>query len=174
MSIQLAEARQSDACVIQPMLDDYLWELSSHREVPIGATESASYPYLDAYWSEPGRHAFLIRSSGGVVGFAFIRDPDSTGFAEHRIAEFYIKPESRRLGIGRRAAAAIWQRFPGQWELQVHAGNAAALQFWASCAKVETGEAPQVTVHGAFQYVGGTLRQEHGRPGAVGGAVLRR
>jgi hypothetical protein len=78
------------------------------------------------------------------VGFAFIRDPASTGSAEHQLAEFYIEPDSRRLGIGRRAAAAIWRRFPGQWELQVHARNSAAVQFWASCAEAEAGEAPQL------------------------------
>jgi predicted acetyltransferase len=144
VSIRLAEAGQSDACLIEPMLDDYLRELSRHREVPIGATEAASYPYLEAYWSEPGRHAFLIRSDRGVVGFAFIRDPSSTGSAEHQLAEFYIKPESRRLGIGRRAAAAIWQRFPGQWELQVHARNSAAVQFWTSCAEAEASGTLQV------------------------------
>ena len=144
MSIRLAEARRSDARLIESMLDEYLRELSSHREVRVGATGSASYPYLDAYWAEPGRHAFMIRSSGRVVGFAFIRDPGSTGSARHQLAEFYIKPESRRLGIGRRAAAAIWQRFPGQWELEVQARNSAAVRFWAACAEAETGEAPQV------------------------------
>ena len=144
MSIQLAEVRQSDAWLVEPMLDDYLRELSSHREVPVGPTDSASYPYLDAYWSEPGRHAFLIRSNGRPVGFALIRDPRSTDSALHQLAEFYIEPESRRLGIGRRAAAAIWQRFPGQWEVQVHARNSAAVQFWASCVEAEAGQAPQV------------------------------
>jgi predicted acetyltransferase len=144
MSVELAEARQSEARLIERMLDDYLQELDRHRDVCVGATDSASYPYLDAYWSEPGRHAFLIRSDGRVVGFAFIRDPASTGSAGHQLAEFYIEPDSRRLGIGRRAAAAIWRRFPGQWELQVHARNSAAVQFWAACAEAETGEAPQL------------------------------
>jgi predicted acetyltransferase len=65
------------------MLDRYLSELSGHREVPVGATDSASYPYLDAYGSEPGWHAFLIRSGEQAVGFAFIRDPASTGSAAH-------------------------------------------------------------------------------------------
>jgi len=144
MSIQLAEAGQSDAFLIEPMLDDCLLELNRHREVPVGATDSTGYPYLDAYWSEPSRHAFIIRSGGRAVGFAFIRGPASTGSARYQLAEFYIKPERRRLGIGRQAAAAIWQRFPGQWELQVHARNTAAVKFRSACAEAETGEAPQV------------------------------
>lgn len=126
------------------MLDRYLRELAGYREEPVGAVDSAGYPYLEAYWSEPGRHPFLILSGGRVAGFALIRDPDSTGSATHQVAEFFIEPESRRLGIGRRAAAMIWQRFPGTWELQVHARNAAALRFWSSSAEAATGRAPQM------------------------------
>jgi len=144
MSIGLAEVRQADACLVESMLNDYLRELSTHRQVPVGAIDAVSYPYLNAYRTERGRHAFIVRSDGEAVGFAFIRDPDSTGSPEHQLAEFYIKPDSRRLGIGRRATAAIWQRFPGRWELQVHARNSAAVSFWAACAEAVASEAPQV------------------------------
>ncbi len=144
MPIELATASGSDVRLIESLLDDYLRELSSHRDLPVGATDSASYPYLDAYRSEPGRHAFIIQCRGRAVGFALIRDPASTGSAVHQLAEFYIKPESRRLGVGRRAVLAIWKRFPGQWELQVHARNSAAVQFWASCVAAATSEPPHV------------------------------
>ena len=151
--IELAVASLSDARLIEPLLDDYLCELSKHREVPVGATDSATYRFLHAYWSEPGRHVFIIKRSGDLVGFAFVRDPISTGSSIHQLAEFYIKPELRRFGVGRRAVIAIWERFPGEWELQVHARNSGAAQFWASCVELETGECPQVS----------ELRAEDGR-----------
>jgi predicted acetyltransferase len=141
--IELKATSASDSRLIEALLDGYLRELSRHRDVPVGATNAASYPYLDTYWAEPGRHAFIIESDGQAAGFALVRGPASTGSAVHQLAEFYIKPESRRLGIGRRAMSEIWRRFPGQWELQVHARNSAAAQFWSACAETETGEAPQ-------------------------------
>ncbi len=144
MQIELVVAGSSDADLIDSLLDEYLLELSNHRDVPSGATTSASCPYLDAYWSEPGRHAFIIQHGGHTVGFALIRDPISTGSAVHQLAEFYIKPERRRLGIGRRAVCALWKRFPGQWELQIHTRNVAAVQFWESCIKAVTSGPPQV------------------------------
>ena len=140
MQTELVVAGSSDADLINSLLDEYLLELGSYRDVPSGATTSASYPYLDAYWSEPGRHAFIIQYGGHSVGFALIRDPTSTKSAVYQLAEFYIKPESRRLGIGRRAVCAILKRFPGQWELQVHTRNSAAVQFWESCIKAVAGE----------------------------------
>lgn len=134
--IEIAEASRSDARLIEALLDEYLRELSEHREVAVGATDSASYPYLDAYWSERGRHAFLVRQGGRIVGFALVRSPGSTGSDTHQLAEFYVEPQSRRCGIGRHAVLAIWERFPGRWELQVHARNTVAVRFWSSCAQL--------------------------------------
>ena len=144
MQTELVVAGSLDADLINLLLDEYLLELGSYRDIPNGATNSASYPYLDAYWSEPGRHVFIIQHGGHSVGFALIRDPTSTKSAVYQLAEFYIKPESRRLGIGRRAVRAIWKRFPGQWELQVHTRNSAAVQFWESCLEAVTSEPPKV------------------------------
>ena len=143
MQTELVVAGSSDADLINSLLDEYLLELGSYREVPSGTTTSAPYPYLDAYWSEPGRHAFIIQHGGHSVGFALIRDPTSTKSAVYQLAEFYIKLESRRLGIGRRAVRTILKRFPGQWELQVHTRNSAAVRFWESCLEPVTSELPQ-------------------------------
>jgi len=143
MGIDLCEARLGDRGIIAALLDDYLRELADYREIAVGATDAASYSYLDAYFAESGRHAFIIRREGTAVGFALIRDPTSTGRV-WQVAEFYITPASRRVGIGRDAIASIWCRFPGAWELQVHARNIAALRFWTSCAEGWGQEAPQV------------------------------
>ena len=140
MQTELVVADSSDADLINSLLDEYLLELGSHRDMHSGAIISTSYPYLDAYWSEPGRYAFIIQRGGYSVGFALIRDPTSTKSAVYQLAEFYIKPENRRLGIGRRAVRAILKRFPGQWELRVHTRNSAAVQFWESCLKAVVGE----------------------------------
>ena len=144
MQIELAIAGSSDADLVNSLLDEYLLELGSYRDVPSGTTTSAPYPHLDAYWSEPGRHAFIIQHGGHSVGFALIRDPTSTKSAVYQLAEFYIKPERWRLGIGRRAVRAIWKRFPGQWEMQVHTRNSAAVQFWESCLETVASEPPRV------------------------------
>jgi predicted acetyltransferase len=142
--MELAVACQSDAPLIRSLLDDYLRELSGHRDLPVGATDAASYRHLDAYWREPGRHAFLIRRGGRTVGFALIRGPASTGSPVHQMAEFYVEPEARRRGIGRDAVIEMWERFPGDWELQVHSRNAGAVRFWSSCVERATGGPPRV------------------------------
>lgn len=143
--MKLVRAGPADAAVISGLLEDYLRELDRYR-IPSNQTGgSHGYPYLDAYWLDAGRHAFLIRSGGRVVGFVFVRDPASTGSTVHELAEFYVKPDSRRLGIGRKAAAALWKDFPGEWELQVSLRNSSAVGFWTSCIESVTGVRPEVS-----------------------------
>ena len=141
MAVEVDEARAGDRAVIASLLDDYLRELVGHREIAVGATDARSYPHLDAYFAEPGRHPFLIRREGQIVGFALIRDPASTG-GVWQVAECYVAPASRRAGIGHAAVADLWRRFPGPGELQVHARNTSARRFWEVCAAASAQAAP--------------------------------
>lgn len=134
MSVEKIAQRVSaaDRPTLLRLLDEYLGEL--HREVGKPAHQPGSYPYLDAYFTEPGRHAFLLRADGEPAGFALVREGQSTGGAI-QMAEFYVHPSQRRNGLGRAAASAIFTQFPGNWDLQVHARNERGVAFWSSCAR---------------------------------------
>ena len=83
-----------------------------------------------------------------TIGFALIRSSASTGTPAFQMAEFYVAPKSRRMGIGRHAAVTIFRRYPGAWELQVHARNSAAVSFWAaSIREVARDPRPQLEIH---------------------------
>jgi predicted acetyltransferase len=89
------------------------------------------YPHLDSYWREEGRVPLLIRADGRLAGFALLNrfarlrpDPD------HAVAEFFVVRKHRRTGVGRAAAHAIFDRYPGLWEAAVARKNVAALAFW--------------------------------------------
>ena len=56
-----------------------------------------TYRYLDHYWTEPGRFPFIVRVSGKLAGFAFVR---AIGENKHSIAEFFIMRKYRRRGAG--------------------------------------------------------------------------
>jgi predicted acetyltransferase len=55
------------------------------------------------------------------------------------MADFFISPRSRRLGIGRDAAALIFNRFAGSWEIVEFVYNKPAVQFWRSIVGAYTG-----------------------------------
>ncbi|MDF1838751.1 MAG: GNAT family N-acetyltransferase, partial [Planctomycetota bacterium] len=107
--------------------------LSEHQSS--GDDCGIAYPYLDSYWSEPGRHPFFIIDGGRRVGLVMIRGPESTGEGCYQIAEYFVEPQSRRSGVGTRAIASIWKDFPGEWTLQAFRANAPAISFWTACLK---------------------------------------
>src|SRR5262249_44872695 len=117
-------------------VDAYFSEVAGFRELAVGPTSAADYRYLPLYWSEAARHPFFVRAGDAVVGFALVRHvAKPSPFSE--LAEFFIERTSRRAGIGRRAARAVWEMFPGPWELQVAVANDPAALFWRSCIDEE-------------------------------------
>jgi predicted acetyltransferase len=112
---------------LRALLDEYLAELSAYGEVNL------SYPWLDAYWQlVEARWPYLIEGDDGAVqGFALVNTYAPDGLSsDFAMAEFYIVPSARRLGIGHLAAAATFRHHPGTWSLSVLRDNAAAQRFW--------------------------------------------
>jgi len=126
--VKLKRVDPSEHENLYALVDDYLLELGTHRELSVGPTDAAGYSYLHLYWKEAGRHPFFILSGDTRVGFVLIREVASESIIE--MSDFYIRPLSRRAGFGSAALAAVWQRFPGRWRLQVHPFNHAASAFW--------------------------------------------
>jgi predicted acetyltransferase len=95
----------------------------------------APYPWLDAYWTEPGRSAWLIRADDRLAGFALINAISPRGAAvDHNMAEFFIARPWRRAGVGSQAAQALISRHRGSWEVAVARRNQPALMFWRRVA----------------------------------------
>ena len=86
------------------------------------------------HWlGDPGRSAFLIHVGDELAGFALVQrgsqlreDPDVMD-----VGEFFVLRYLRRRGLGKRAARAVFERFPGRWEVRVRVANQHALAFWS-------------------------------------------
>lgn len=87
---------------------------------------------LPDWWRLPNHVPLLIRVDGRLAGFALINDHGHSGFAvDWNVAEFFIVRKYRRTGVGRAAARAIFDHWPGQWEAAVMCANTGAQAFWA-------------------------------------------
>jgi ribosomal protein S18 acetylase RimI-like enzyme len=119
--VTLREATRDDRGRLRGLLAEYLFEFDGRTE---------PYPYFDAYWSESERLPFLIEADGELVGLCLIRIRDG-GWD---IAEFSIRPDHRRRGMGRAAVEAVAERAraAGAAHLQakVHPDNHEVLPFW--------------------------------------------
>ena len=129
--VDLLRVDEADRPALYRLVDEYLLELATHREHPIGPVDAATYEYLPMYWTEAGRHPFFLRCEGDVIGFALLREVREEEVIQ--MSDFYICPQARREGAGSASIERLWRDYPGLWELQVHVLNEAAMRFWPQC-----------------------------------------
>ena len=105
----------------------------------------ADYPYLDLYWTDADRSAWLIRANGRLAGFALLNTYSHSGLpTDHDMAEFFVVRKHRRSGVGRAAAMRLIGERVGQWELAVARANVGALSFWRGVANAMTPEVEEL------------------------------
>ena len=122
MDIQLSKVKFKDKAVLRKLLSEYLIEMNIADD----------YSYFDTYWIDNNRIPLMIEIDNRNIGFvlinSFILDNDFQ--AEKSIAEFYIKSEFRRKGIGRKVIFQLFKTYKGKWEIRQQLENQKAQLFW--------------------------------------------
>ena len=118
--------------ILRNLLEKYLYEFSQYDLCEVNALGLYGYGYLDNYWTEDNRWAYFIRVDGKLAGFAMVNDypeiPERK--PDFCLAEFYVMPRYRRMGVGRDAAFKVFDLHRGQWQFQRHPHNTASVHFW--------------------------------------------
>jgi predicted acetyltransferase len=132
LQIEVIAARAEQARVLDDLLQLYARDFSEFLNVEIGPNGRFEYKALPLYWSEPGRHPFLLWVDGKLAGFALVKKgSEVSGDASvWDMAEFFVLRAYRRRGIGTQMAHELWRRFSGPWEVRVMHLNVSAQQFW--------------------------------------------
>lgn len=125
VAVEIVEAREGDRPVLRRLIELYRYDFSEFDDADVDGHGEFGYRYLDHYWTERDRHAFLIRCDGSWAGFALVRAGDPND-----MAEFFVMRKYRRSGVGRAAASEVIARFPGRWTVRQLLTNPAASAFW--------------------------------------------
>ena len=133
--VELVVAVPQQRIVFENLMQLYTHDFSEHwHDRPIGEVdERGRFPEyaLDPYWREPEHIPLLLRVDSNIVGFALLNQVTHTNCPlDRNMAEFFILRKHRRRGLGMAAAHAIFERYPGTWEVAVARRNLAALTFW--------------------------------------------
>ena len=128
--------------VLANLLELYAHDFSEFRSIEIGSDGRFGYQPLPLYWSDTGRHPFLVEMGGKLAGLILVKkgsevSGDATAWD---MAEFFVLRRYRRRGIGLQAAHLVWKQFPGRWEVRVMESNLSALPFWVNAISEFTGE----------------------------------
>ncbi len=145
--IELIPAAKADETILANLLELYAHDFSEFYGVELEPDGRFGYKNLPLYWSEPGRHPFLVRVDGKLAGFALVKKGSAiSGDANvWDMAEFFIIRGYRRRGVGTRLAREVWNRFPGAWQVRVLQSNVLALKFWGHAISSFTGNVVRPT-----------------------------
>ena len=141
--IEVIPAGPEQQLILANLLELYAHDFSEFHDIEIGADGRFGYRSLPLYWSEPGRHPFLVWVEGNLAGLVLVKKGSEISGNETvwDMAEFFVLRGYRRRKIGTRIAHEVWKRFPGLWEVRVMESNVSALHFWAHAISALTGEA---------------------------------
>jgi predicted acetyltransferase len=135
--VTVRDARTSslDREWIRTVYRDYLSELSVSKTglfPALGEWDAREGEFLAGWFADSSAHPFVILSDGHHAGFALVSRPPAFPQTpvNFRMAEFFVTRAARRRGVGASAAALLFARFAGNWEVLEDEGNRPALQFW--------------------------------------------
>lgn len=135
MHVEVTPASLDEKSILRNMIELYIYDYSEFMGWDLDQHGLFGYRYLDQYWTDGGRHPFLIRVDEKLAGFALVSNVDG----RTHMSEFFILRKYRRQGIGETVALDVFARFPGPWHVDELAQNEAAQRFWRSVIGRATG-----------------------------------
>lgn len=132
INFYLEQATEKDKNVLFKLLQYSLFEESETDLNEMNSNAEFDYKYFDKYFTDNDRFAYFIKEtiSGKLLGFAMINQHTEVVPNGWSIAEFLIIPKYRRLGIGKKVAFELFDKFDGNWEVSPSFGSKKALTFW--------------------------------------------
>ena len=134
--VSLIPVPESQRQIITNLMQLYKYDFSEFAEIgspygEVGPDGRFIYEGLESYWREDGRFALTVEADGRLAGFVLVNRWSALDRSlDHAVAEFFVLRKYRRIGVGSRAARALFGRWPGRWEVAVARYNKAALCFW--------------------------------------------
>ncbi|MGB1207438.1 MAG: GNAT family N-acetyltransferase [Chitinophagales bacterium] len=140
MNLELKKIKREDKYLLEKMLVEYFREIEPSKIIETEKGEKLDYPYLDFYWLEKDRMPIFVSYNNENIGFVLINNwviCDSFK-AEKSVAEFYIEPKYRRMGIGKKVAYELFKKYSSKWEIRQIATNTIAIHFWRNIIEAFT------------------------------------
>ena len=132
LKIEIVEAKETEKTVLRQLCELYEYDFSEYEGTDVNEHGFYGFKYFDHYWTEAGRHPFLIKVDSKLAGFVFVSDyryvAEDPG--TRSISEFFIMRKYRRKGIGKSVARQVFEKYRGKWEVFQHHKNEPAKLFW--------------------------------------------
>jgi predicted acetyltransferase len=109
--IEVIPARSEQEPILANLLELYVPDFSVFHYLELGSDGRFGYDGLPLYWSESGRHPFLVWVEGKLAGLILVKRGSEVSGDETvwDVAEFFVLRGYRRRGIGTQIAHYVWR-----------------------------------------------------------------
>lgn len=159
MKVELRPAQIEDREILANLLEKYDYEFSQYDNRDVNKLGLYGYKYLDFYWMEENRWAYLILVDEKLAGLVFVTDHAEVDDTEtdFSICEFFVMYKYRRKGVGKQAFYQVLDKHKGRWQLRLHPKNITSVHFWNNSIKEYTnGRYEVIRSHPKAVYCDGT------------------
>jgi len=129
MKTSLHQASFAEMPIVLNLAKFYRYDLSEFMEWSINPDGMYHCHELETYW-ENQNIPFIIRVNNELAGFALISKVSDKTEVSYAIGEFFVLRRFRKLGIGKKVALDIFNKFKGIWEVKQLIKNKPAIVFW--------------------------------------------
>lgn len=132
VNIDIRLATVDERPVVRQLMELYLYDFSELDGADTSPLGLYQYPFLDHYWVESGRSAYLVHVEGRLAGFVLVsRSNYLTGADDAWVmSEFFIMRKYRLRGVGEAVARWIFDHHHGTWQVGQIPQNTPATIFW--------------------------------------------
>jgi predicted acetyltransferase len=123
MKVELVLVKKEEKEVLRKLIFDYEKEL-------LNTKNPGEYKYLDNYWEKENRFPYFIEVDNKIAGFVLVNGHTLVNKDGKNIAEFYVKKEFRKKGVGKMISFRVFDLFKGSWEVRQIKENILAQKFW--------------------------------------------
>jgi len=127
--LQVRIATPGERLPLYRMLELYQHDLSDRWDQDLDAHGEYGYA-LDRYWQRADCWPYVFVVAGRFGGFALVDKRVRIAGDDFWMDQFFVLKKYRRRGIGTAAAATVFDRHPGRWQVGQMPENHAAQAFW--------------------------------------------
>lgn len=134
-NIKLIKIEAKDKSILQNLFQLYMHDITASLPMDVNEHGLYEYNYIDYYFIEENRYAYLIYIENKIAGFALIDDEfmvlnEQTDKPCYDFSEMFILNAYKRKGYGETIVKQIFEMHKGNWEIRPVPRSEGAKRFW--------------------------------------------
>lgn len=139
-NIKLVRIESKDKSILQNLFQLYMHDITASLPMDVNEHGLFEYNYIDCYFTEENRYAYLIYIDNKIGGFALIDDEfmvlDKKRNAPcYDFSEMFILNSYKKKGYGDKIVKQIFDMYKGNWEIRPVPRSEGAKRFWLKVVK---------------------------------------